>query len=289
MKMKKLIIMGAAVALAAGSLSADDTLRSKTTTKTMTAPAKVDFATPFDRELEIRVGPRATFLTGDVRVGKTGTTFDVWDDLKLDEVSPGVQFDADWQPIKNWHLEVGMTWDKYDHNGTTQKNISDGENTLLSGATENANLDIYTFKGVIGYDVIKNRTYRLRPYVGGKAGLVDGTASWSGNVANSAGVNLGPRTKSTSLDNVYYGTWLIGVDQRVYVSRDWYLGANLGASTLANWYLLSGNAYTGYDFNKNWGVRLGYACEYVNWENSSKAGRAEPLLGAAYVQAVWGF
>lgn len=288
------LLAGALVAWAAGSLSADDALRPVTvrhppaTKLQARAPAERE-AEPVDRELEIRVGPRATFLTGDVRVGKTGSAFDVWNDLKLDDVNLGVQFDVDWQPVKNLHLAVGMTWDKYDQNGVTQKDISDGENILRSGATTRVDLDIYTFKAVIGYDVIKNRTYRLRPYVGGKVGVVDGTASWTGIVANSAGANLDTRTKSTSLNAEAYGTWLVGIDQRIYVSRDWCLGADLGASTMDHWYLLSGNAYTGYDFSKNWGIRLGYACEYVSWENGPKSGKADPLLGAAYVQAVWGF
>ena len=288
--MKKYMMVGAVVGFAAVcALQADDSMR---TTRTAPAPVKIKNVEvgPVDRELEVRVGPQVTFVTGDVRIGKTGTQFDVWDDLKLDDVSPGVKFDVDWQPINNLHFGIDASWSKFDQSGTTGKDISDGENILRAGATTKADLDIYSFKGIVGYDVLKTKTYRLRPYVGGIVGLVDGTASWNGTVANSAGVNIDPsRTKSTKLDNVWSGSYIIGIDQRVYVSRDWYLGGDIGGTALNNWWGLSGDAYTGYDFTKNWGVRLGYAFNYVNWENGPKAGKAEPLVGSAYVQAVWGF
>lgn len=288
--MHKYIIAGALVALlAVPALRADDAMRTKTKAS-VTATKNVETGIPADRELEIRVGPQATFLTGDVRVGKAGTEFDVWNDLNQDGVSPGVKFDVDWQPVKNLHFGIDASWSKYDQSGTTQKDISDGENILRSGATTKADLDVYSFKGVVGYDVLKTKTYRLRPYVGGIVGLVDGTASWNGTVANSAGTNIATsRTKTTSIDNIYSASWLVGIDQRLYVSRDWYLGGDVGGTTLGNWWGLSGDAYTGYEFTKNWGIRLGYAFNYVNWENGPKAGMAEPLVGSAYVQAVWGF
>jgi len=80
-----------------------------------------------------------------------------------------------------------------------------------------------------------------------------------------------------------------GLDQRVYIARDWYAGGDLGASGWDTFYYLTGDAYMGYDFNTKWGVRGGYAFDYFSHENSNKSVKVEPLLGAAYVQVVWGF
>ncbi len=288
--MNKYTVIGGAVAvMAMGSLalSADEGGAKKSGTPAMRKSSSAD--TPADRKLELRVGPRISFLTGDLRTGKTGTTFDIWDDLALDEPSGGVQFDIDWQPLDRWHVAFGMTGDQYDHSGTTSKNISNGEDVLVSGASVSADLGLYTFEGKLGYDAIKNDTWRIQPYIGGKGAWADGTATVTGAVLNSAGVTVATsRTKTTRLDQSY-GLFFGGVDARAYISHQWYVGADIGAFGLDSWYYLTGDAYTGYDFSKTWGIRAGYAYDYVSWENNVKSGQAEPLLGAAYVQAVWGF
>jgi len=278
---------GAVAALALGSsalVAADAPAK-----KASPSAKKSSSAGPVDRELEVRVGPRISFLTGDLRVGKSGTDFDIWDDLSLDEPSGGIQFDIDWQPVDRWHFGYGLQWDKYDHSGSTSKNISNGEDVLVSGASVAADLDIYTFEGKIGYDVYKDQTCRVNTYIGGKGGYVDGSATVTGAVNNSAGVTIATsRTKTTTIDAAY-ATFFGGVDARAYISRDWYVGGDLGAFGLENWYYLTGDAYFGYDFTQTWGVRAGYAYDYVSWENNLKSGSAEPLLGAVYIQGIWGF
>ncbi len=80
-----------------------------------------------------------------------------------------------------------------------------------------------------------------------------------------------------------------GVDGRAYISRDWYVGIDPGAGGWNNWYVITGDAYTGYDFSKNWGVRLGYDANFVHSSNDVNSYNVDALLGAAYVQVVWGF
>jgi hypothetical protein len=286
--MKKYIVLGALAAMAVSSLYADDSMATKKTSKTVVKKS-ISSAGPVDRELEVRIGPRLSWLDGDVRVGKTGTTFSIWDDLNLDEPSGGVQFNVDWQPINRWHLESALTWDKYDHSGTTARNLSDGENTLVSGAAVVADVDAFTFELTVGYDLLKNNTWRIRPYFGGKGAYADGSASFTGAVLNSAGATVAAsRTKSANIDDGY-GLAFGGVDSRAYISRDWYVGGDIGASGWENWAYLTGDAYTGYDFSKSLGVRVGYAYDYVTRENDIKSSKQDILLGALYAQFVWGF
>ena len=86
--------------------------------------------------------------------------------------------------------------------------------------------------------------------------------------------------------------FLGGVDTRYYVTyvdSRWYVGGDIGASGWDNWYLLTGEVYTGWDFSQNWGLRAGYAYDYFHRENDLKSSMQDPLLGAVYVQVVWGF
>jgi hypothetical protein len=283
--MKKYLVMGAIAALAVGSLTADDTLKDTTTKTTSRKVTKVAASSgaPVDRQLELRVGPRVSWLTGDLRIGQGGTQFDVWDDLGFDEVNIGGQFNADWQPRDRWHVDLGLTWDHYDQNGTTSRNIIDGDTTVLAGAATSADIDAFTFEGTIGYDVIKNNTWRIKPYIGGKGAYADGSVNVTGATTTSPS-----RSRTANIDEAY-GFALGGLDTRAYISRKWYVGGDIGASGWENWYVLTGDAYTGYDFNKTWGVRVGYAYDYFNGENDRRTDKQDLVLGAAYVQVVWGF
>ena len=286
--MKKYIVMGALAALAVSPLGLmADTMPARKDTTVLRKP--VVAAGPVDRTLEVRLGPRVSFLDGDVRVGRTGTEFSIWDGLNFDEPNIGADFDVDWQPWNRIHVIGGLTYDKYDQDGTTALAISrTGGDRLAAGSTVSADIDLFTFVAKLGYDVIKNNTWRVMPYIGGKGAYVDGRATATGTVLNAAGASLGTRTLTID-DEVGYGTFFGGVDTRAYISRDWYVGGDIGAFGLDNWTYLTGDAYTGYDFNQTWGVRLGYDFNYVDYENSNNTVKADPLLGAVYVQAVWGY
>ena len=181
---KYIVAMGALAFTVVGSLSADtDTVK---TTKSSTQIVKKSTAGPVDRTLELRAGPRGSFLTGDLRSGVNGTLVDVWDGLGLKDGNIGTQVDIDWQPINRWHLDFGFTYDRYDQSGTTTKSIlTDKGDTIQSGATLNVDANIYTFEGKLGYDLIKNNTYRLQPYIGGKGIKLDSKLSASGTVVTA--------------------------------------------------------------------------------------------------------
>jgi hypothetical protein len=293
--MKKILIAAGALAIiSAGSLSADDTMKKSTTAKKTTTKtvSKIKSEGPVDRSLEFRVGPRVTWLSGDVRLGSgtPGDTVDIFDDLQLDDASLGLAIDLDWQPINRWHVAVGMTFDDYDQTSATSRNITSavGGDIIQSGASVSAQGDVYTFEGKIGYDLIKNNTYRLQPFIGGKGIVVDnGRVTGSGTIIDPAGVaRSGTRTASESTG---YGTFVGGLDQRLFLTRSWYVGAEVAGFGLDNWAYVAGDGYTGYDFTRNFGVRVGYDANYVNYENSNRKTEVDVLLGAAYVQAVVGF
>ncbi len=288
---KHVLIMGAVAIMAVTSLAADDSMKVKTKAPAPAAPAKkVAAGGPVDRKVEFRLGPRVSWLTSDLRVGKTGTNFDV-DNLGLSDASWGLQASTDYQPWNRWHLGSELTYDRIDQTGTTSKHIgvSVPENvgsdpTLGSGSTVFADLHIFTYEGTLGYDVIKNNTWRLTPYFGFVSAAALGTAGVHTNTAT----NINPKTPSGSVTAAEI-TYLGGVEARAYVTRDWYLGGKVGGSGMENWYLIDGDAYVGYDFSQELGLRTGYAFDYAEYENSSKSTKAQPMLGAWYMQVVFGF
>jgi hypothetical protein len=248
---KYMAAMGALAFTVVGTLSAD-TVPTKTKTASVVKKTTVASSGPVDRILEIRAGPRVSFLTGGLRVGKTGTEVDIWDDLGQDDVNVGAQIDLDWQPWNRIHTTFGMTYDRYDHSGTTSKGVLTNRGDVIQpGARVTSDVDFYTFEGKVGYDVIKNNTFRVQTYIGGKGVFLDGTVSASGTVITAApGSVTRTGSRSTKIDNSY-GTFFGGVDSRAYISRDWYVGGDIGAFGLDGWSYLTGDAYTGYDFNKN--------------------------------------
>jgi hypothetical protein len=285
-----------AVVLGASSLMADDTVRKPLPRPVeKTAPyvshkipdKKPMEDVPANHKVEFRVGPRLSFLNGEVQSGRNGTPVDIWDDVGFDEPSVGMQFDADWQFVDRWHATFDMTWDKYDHSGVTSKLVSNGDagpnNAVAAGSQTSADLDVYTFEGRIGYDIVKTKQWKVMPYIAGKGGVVDGNVRVTNNGPGGNGRVL------NYTDNQAYALPVGGVDARFYVVPKLYMGVDVGASGWENVFYLTGQVYTGYDFTKNFGVRVGYDANFVHYENDNGSTQADPLLGAAYVQAVVGF
>jgi hypothetical protein len=287
--MKNYFVMGALALVSASSLFAD-MVPAKATTATTKTTSTVSKEGPVNRQLEVRIGPRITFLTGDIRVGKTGTDVDIWDDLGLKEVGGGIKLDTDWQPFDRLHITSGFTWDHFDITGSTKSPITSSKGDVVQpGATLTLKADIYTFDGTVGYDVVKNNLYRLTPYFGGKGGAIDGELTASGSVLTAPpGSRTVTGTRTTTGEDVY-GAFIVGIDQRFNITRNWYTGLDIAGSAWEDWGYLTGDGYMGYDFSKTWGVRAGYAFDYITYENPNKSTEANPLLGAIYMQAVWGF
>lgn len=294
MKLKQLFIVGVSLAMATICSLADDSMIGSTITR----PSKKSTSTEgpaVDRTVEARIGPRVSFLTGQLLQGSSTTPVDIWGGLNLHSPNVGIQLDTDYQPINRWHLELGATYDRYDQVGVTTVNVTNEKGTIaLAGDTIKVSGDLYTAYGKFGYDAIKTNWYRLRPYVGGKAMGVNGLVTGSGNTLNAGTartnkLNVGTRDYKSSYVN---GSYLIGADQRFYitpVSSKWYAGVDANGSVWNDYYYLGGGIYSGFDFSKAWGVRIGYDANYVNYKNNSGATSGTPLLGAAYIQIVAGF
>ncbi len=297
MKLKQLFAMCALFAMAAMFSLADDSMRGSTTVRP--ANKAMGNQPAVDRELEVRVGPRVSFLTGEIREGKTAAPTDIWGDLRFSAPNLGIQFNVDYQPkglIDRLHVEFGGTYDRYDQSAITVVNLVNNKGTIaLAGDTVKASGDIYTFNGKLGYDVVEiGGWYRLRPYIGGKAVGLNGLVTGSGNTQNGAvgitnKLNVGTRSyKNSYINGSYFG----GIDQRFYItplSRNWYFGVDAAASGWSDYYYLTGDVYSGYEFSKAWGVRIGYSADYIDYKNASGSTAGTPLLGAAYLQVVCGF
>ena len=81
-----------------------------------------------------------------------------------------------------------------------------------------------------------------------------------------------------------------GFDFRVNISRKWYVGIKPQAMGWEQYYFVQGDLYTGYDFNKTFGVRLGVDTLYANWESkNSPEQHADGGLSSLYIQGVIGF
>jgi hypothetical protein len=296
MKKSIMIAAGALALMATGTLFADDTMKSSKTTASTTkskatTTAKVTTSDlPADRTLEIRVGPRASFVTGSVQIGKTGTNVDVWDNLGLDEPNIGTQLDIDYQVFSKFHIEGEFTYDSYDQTGTSGIAIvNDRGDVAQPGAAVAAKADIYTFDAKLGYDVYKSKTIRVRPYIGVVGEYIDANLTASGSVITAAPGSVTRTGSIVASADFGYASFFGGVDSRLNISRNWYVGGDIGAFGLDDWYLLRGDGYTGYDFTKSLGLRVGYDFNYIDYKNASGSTTADPLLGAAYVQVVWGF
>jgi len=300
--MHKYIIAGALVALlAVPALRADDAMRSKSK-PSVTASKKVEADLPADRTLEIRLGPRVTETAGSFRLGSSAIgaaigrtpkdTVDVRRDLGLDDVNVGAQLDVDWQFIKNWHLNLGYKYDQAEKSQTLATDIAFAGGVFAKGSSFKSEVELHQIDLVIGYDIYKDKTFKIMPFVGGKVlvASVEGTGTTMTLANPSKPAVLGsyvgvPYSRS---DTSWTATWLAGFDAKINISRDWYVGITPAASALDKWWGVQGQLYTGYDFNKNWGVRAGFDALYGKYSAINNQ-KAELGLGAVYVQAVWGF
>lgn len=292
MKIKTWFTGAVLMAFTVGSGMADDAMRVKVPLK---APQVSQGA--LDREFEIRVGPRVVQTAGAFRAGATQllsaspsgmakNNVDIRRDLGHDGVTVGVQFDADWQFSKNWHLNFGYKFDQSNATKTLDSSISFANQYFAAGSSLKTDVDLHQFDYTVGYDIYKDETFRVQPFFGGKTVYTDVSVSGTRTTAPTASTFATSPFNSRVED--YLSTYLCGFDVRINLSRDWYLGVTPSASGMDNWYLIQGQFYTGYDLNKNWGVRVGFDCEYAD-NNVTSANQQQLGIGAAYIQMVWGY
>lgn len=218
--------------------------------------------------LELRTGLGMTWMVGDLRLPRGNGTFN---EFELMDVNLGKKVDIDWQPMERLHVNFNF----FKNNLAGENDLAgslQNPQLLFSSNTLDVKADIFTFENTLGYEVIKNDTYRLMPYVGGKMALVD----------------IRTTSNYRQFENIedVYGTAIIGIDQRVYFSHDFYAGLNVGGAGWKDWGYIRGEVYTGYDFSEKFGIRSGYAVDYFTYENPNKSTEFNPVQGNVYIQFV---
>jgi hypothetical protein len=296
--MKKFILMGTLALVAWSSVKADEpaptggtaTGTSLTSMTSSVTPVirKKGAAGPTYRKFEIRAGPRVMLLNGDVQIGNDSPTFDIWEDLGLDLPNAGAVFDIDWQPYNRFHVMLGVIYDNYDQKGTTTRNINTGSGPLnrvfASGSEVKANFHAFQFDGKLGWDVVRDQSYRLQLHGGLKGLFADGKLTITGS-SFPGGIPVRDETRLS--EGYVVGT--VGLDNRVYLTRGVYLGLDTDFSAWIEYFGVNGDLYVGWDITKNWGVRAGYDFTYVGYENDNDRTSVYPFMNAFYFQAVWGF
>jgi hypothetical protein len=223
---------------------------------------------PVDPVLELRTGLGLTWMVGDLRLLRGTGAFN---EFELQDVNIGKKVDLDWQPMDRLHVNFSF----FKNNLAGESDLAgslQNPQLLFSSNTLDVKADIFTFENTIGYEVIKNDTYRLMPYIGGKMAVVD----------------IRVESNYRQFENIddVYGTVLIGIDQRVYMSHDFYGGLIVAGFGMENWGYVRGEAYLGYDFSDKYGIRAGYEVDYFNYRNPNSSTQFDPLLGNVYIQFV---
>ncbi|MCC7518230.1 MAG: hypothetical protein IT578_03485 [Verrucomicrobiae bacterium] len=287
--------------LALPAVHADDALRVKPKTS-LALKRKFVSELPADRELEVRIGPRVTETAGSFRLGSQAIasavgrtpkdTVDLRRDLGLDDVNVGAQLDVDWQFTKNWHLALGYKYDQTSKTTTLPTDISFAGSAFAKGTSFKSEAELHQVDYVVGYDLYKDKTFKVMPFFGGKSLVAEikGTGT-SFALANPAAPGVPASYPSSSFsknDTAWTATWLAGFDAKINISRSWYVGLTPAASALSDWWAIQGQLYTGYNFSKEWGVRLGFDSLYGKYSGSNNQ-MAEAALGSVFAQAVWGF
>jgi hypothetical protein len=229
---------------------------------------KLESDRPGNPMLELRTGLGMTWMVGDLRLpgGRS-----ISHEFELQDVNLGKKVDLDWQPLERLHINFSF----FKNNLAGESDLAgslQNPQQLFSSNTLDVKADVFTFENTIGYEMIKNDTYRLMPYVGGKMAVVD------------------IRTESNyrqfePIEDVY-GTAIIGIDQRVYFSHDFYAGLNVGGAGWKDWGYIRGEAYMGYDFSEKHGVRAGYAVDYFNYKNPNGSTEFDSIQGNVFIQFV---
>ena len=139
---------------------------------------------------------------------------------------------------------------------------------------------MHHLQGLIGYDAIKNSFVTFGPAFGFKAIWFEETLV----AFNTNGTTGRDKTLIQS------AIPLIGFETKFNINKNLTLGITpygFGWEKLA---YFGGQSYLAIDFNREWGMRLGFDADYLSrsLERSSKFSADAGML-AAYIQAVYGW
>lgn len=219
-----------------------------------------------NKGIEFRIGPVVNAYN-DVAIQSSprGQSFDL-EQLDFEDPTFGAKIDFDWEFAPRIHFNNAVTWIQYKQEGRTTRDLTFGSGMkLLSGSLLEADMNIFKYEPKIGYDVYRNDSFRLMPYLGGVFVVADGEVkARSGSVQREQGkISTIDREKVYSKTEVF-GTYVLGFEANLYLTRKFYMGADLGGYYLGELYGANGKGYVGYDFNEKLSLRLGTDINYIN-------------------------
>jgi hypothetical protein len=255
-----------------------------------------------DRDLEIRVGPRFTEVAGSGRL-KNSQNFaifgispkkdvDLRRDLGMDSVYPGIQFDIDFVIWKRCHIGLDYAADFASELTTLPSDISFSDSVFQKGTVFSSDVSHHQIDYFIGYDVIRNHTFKLTPFIGGKSTVTEITLKGTElREVNPSATAFARNTASATFvrnetDDVHAPE--AGFDFRINFTENLYWGITPSGGAIDDLYFIQGQTYLGYDFKRDLGIRGGFDAFYSNFDKSSST-QAELGLGSIYLQVVWGF
>ena len=162
------------------------------------------------------------------------------------------------------------------------------------GTSLRTDIDLHQIDYTLGYDVFRDETFKVTPFVGGKSMIVDftvnGTEVRATNLPGAGGIPSAALRTYNRSDTASFTMFDVGSDFRINISRSWYVGITPQGFGMDQWYTVQGSLYTGYDFSRSWGVRVGVDTLYAEWKSESAPSNfAEGGISAVFIQGVWGF
>lgn len=277
---KKLMTVTGCMALILGFAVAGET----TTKKMPSLMEETKTCCASEKNMEFRIGP--AFNVIDATTTKTGRRSQGFNlsDLGFDDVNYGLKTSFDWEFSNKWHWNSDFTWNHYDQSGTTEKDLTFGSGVqLVKGSRMKAEAEVYQLETRIGYDVFKNKSFSLTPYVGLSGVLVDAKVSTlSGSVKREQGkISVIDQTK-VNTENSSFGNYLVGFETQYRIIQPVYVGFDFGGYYLDQYWGGVGKGYVGYDINETWTVRVGADSQYVNFDLKKIEGDGFSTTG--YVQ-----
>jgi hypothetical protein len=251
----------------------------------------------YNRWLEMRVGPRFSWVDGRIRPGFDGSSqLDLQDDFKLDDASGHIQVDAEFQVAEKWYAAFGYTGNDFSgprvettrtlfyqnpSSGNVNPSTQANPAQLAPGSTLQADLEINTLSAFVKYDLIRLENFIFRPVGGAKAVFLEQNTTIN-DITTGREVNI--QTEITE------GAPLIGFEWKYNIDKHWYLGSTGYGFVFDKWAYLGGQAYFGYDIDQSWGLRLGGDADWVQIvRHTGTKFATSSFLTAIYLQGSYGF
>lgn len=251
----------------------------------------------YNRWLEMRVGPRFSWVDGRIRPGFEGSSqLDLREDFQLDHPSGHIQIDVEMQVAEKWYTSFAYTGNDFSsarvpttrtlfYQNPSPGNISQSTQAnptqLAIGSTLQADLEINTLTALMKYDLIRLENFIFRPIAGAKAVFLEQNTTIN-DITTGREINV--QTEITE------GTPLIGFEWKYNIDKNWYLGSMGYGFIFDKWAYLGGQAFVGYEFDQNWGIRLGGDADWVSiTRHTGTKFSTSSFLTAVFIQGIYGF